>query len=270
MIMYYVYVDKTDKGAAFYVGKGNEARVKMLRGGRNGKHGSVCRNHGQHREIVFSHEDEETVLNEEVRVIDALHTWVHDPLSDELACNFVREGRGWSKTGTQCERISECTKIGMAKIPPEERAKQKERQRRAMMGHSVSDEARQRQSEAQRRRKDRGDLFAFFSAGGKSRKGHKHKTASIELMCQNRRGKCMGIDHPMKREENRHKASIRMMGHPVSDETRRRIGLAKSKLTSEQRCEIIRLFDEGVRKVDLQRRFNVSKNTIRRVIDHGR
>ena len=145
--MYHVYVDRTDAGTPFYVGKGNDDRVRMLRKGRNGKHGSVCRNHGQHREIVFSHENEVIVLNEEIKMIDMLHTWVHDPEATSLACNFVRDVRGWSKTGTTKQRISERTKEAMAKLDPV----WKDRQRQAMSKPEVRTMISERTTEAMHR-----------------------------------------------------------------------------------------------------------------------
>jgi hypothetical protein len=102
-----VYVDRTDDGRAFYVGKGNASRVRDLN--RNTKHGWVSRHHGIYREVVLETRDEGFAFQHEEELIAKLHTFIDDHLADSVVCNFTRGGDG----GKHSEETR--AKIGAAK-----------------------------------------------------------------------------------------------------------------------------------------------------------
>lgn len=91
---WYVYVDRTDDGTAFYVGKGNAGRASHLP--RNNKHKHVAKQYGQHREVLYGSHDEDHVFEVERLKIAEFKTYAHDVSvhGNELACNFDPGGRG--------------------------------------------------------------------------------------------------------------------------------------------------------------------------------
>ena len=95
--VYYVYVDFTDNGVPFYVGKGLLRRVLALRRDRNKKHTWVRKNFGQHRLIIGCDENESFVLEQEVMLIDTLETFNSDYTDySDVKCNLTRGGEGSS------------------------------------------------------------------------------------------------------------------------------------------------------------------------------
>lgn len=96
-IKFATYVDyiKTGKneGKVIYVGKGNAARIKHP--WRNRKHKNIIRKYGFIRQVVLETFDEEFALEQEVKLIAELHTYVSDPLADKnIVCNFTLGGDG--------------------------------------------------------------------------------------------------------------------------------------------------------------------------------
>ncbi len=90
------YVDFTlDTQEPFYVGKGREARIRVLK--RNHKHEFISRRHGIRREVVVCTLDEKWIIRWEVETIASLHTYVKDPLSSRIACNESAGGEGRSR-----------------------------------------------------------------------------------------------------------------------------------------------------------------------------
>ena len=89
--MFYGYVDYTIEppDIAFYVGKGNKRRVRVVR--RNKKHCCVAAKHGQRRVVEFMSMDERAVLEWEIARISEL-----DTCSTYLGCNFTKGGDGTS------------------------------------------------------------------------------------------------------------------------------------------------------------------------------
>lgn len=61
--MYFGYVDFTDEGQPYYVGIGNDLRVRRM-GSRNAKHEGVRRKYGQRREVLFASSDWITMMLE--------------------------------------------------------------------------------------------------------------------------------------------------------------------------------------------------------------
>ena len=161
--------------------------------------------------------------------------------------------------------ISKRTKEAMAKIDPAVREEQKQRQRQNMLGKKRSDEAKQNMSIAQKKIIANGGGRAWFSAGGRSRKDSKHREESKQLMRQNRRGKCVGDAHPMKRLENRLRASVALTGRPVMSETRKKIGIANRVLSDDQCLQVLARLREGATMKTVAIEFCVSVSTIRRI-----
>lgn len=92
--LWYTYVDFTDCGHAFYVGKGCDVRVSDA--SRNSKHDGIARYHGLNRSIVFATWIEEAALEAEVEFIRIHETYVHEHPENEWACNFTLGGDGMS------------------------------------------------------------------------------------------------------------------------------------------------------------------------------
>src|SRR5271157_5789529 len=95
--MFFGYVDFTHSGLPFYVGIGNELRLRRL-GSRNQKHDHVRRTLGQRREVWFQSSDWLVIKNWETQTVAELMTHYHD---SELGCNFTRGGDGtvgWQPT----------------------------------------------------------------------------------------------------------------------------------------------------------------------------
>lgn len=76
MNVWFVYVDYTDDGRPFYVGKGIEARVNER--DRNSDWKDIVREHGWHREVIFGTRDESAAYELEERLVeeyDTFHEW---------------------------------------------------------------------------------------------------------------------------------------------------------------------------------------------------
>lgn len=89
---YHVYVDRTNDGRPFYVGKGNDVRVQNMV--RNQMHANVAHKHGINRDIVFSTSDSQKALSEEITMINVLHTFIDDPEYNGIGCNLTPGGEG--------------------------------------------------------------------------------------------------------------------------------------------------------------------------------
>lgn len=147
----------------------------------------------------------------------------------------MRNGAQYTDESTR-QLISKRTREAMAAIPEDERQLQKDRQRQAMLGHTLSVEGRANMSVAQKARKERGGSQAFFVAGGKSRKGYKHTEISKALMRENAKPR-RGDDNPMKNPESRAKVSASLKGHPVSEETKLKIRQALARRREQRVAE---------------------------------
>lgn len=90
--MFYVYVDyREDDGKPFYVGKGNDDRVKDLN--RNQLHTNIKNKHGMFRKVVFETLSEQDAFDKEVQLIQELKTHID---FDEGGANFTLGGEGTS------------------------------------------------------------------------------------------------------------------------------------------------------------------------------
>lgn len=85
---FYVYVDyRLDTNLPFYVGKGQDLRVKLEK--RNRYHERICKKYGHRREVLFGTTEEQFALQEEIRLIAELKT--RDYLG---GTNFTDGGEG--------------------------------------------------------------------------------------------------------------------------------------------------------------------------------
>lgn len=92
MAKFFVYLDFTNDGEVFYVGKGNEKRC--LKQKRNWLHQFVCDEEGFNRAIVFESENEQECFDKEIELIKEYCTfWRYSKCSDN-ACNFTKGGNG--------------------------------------------------------------------------------------------------------------------------------------------------------------------------------
>jgi len=92
IIKFYVYLDFTNDGEVFYVGKGNESRCLYKK--RNWLHSIVCEEEGFNRIIVFESENEQECFDKEIELIKEYHTFFRDSLSSDTASNFTQGGDG--------------------------------------------------------------------------------------------------------------------------------------------------------------------------------
>ena len=93
-MLYKVYVDRTDDGIPFYVGKGIERRVKLKK--RNRKHSNVAEKYGFNRFVDFETDVEAEAHAKEVEWIAEHKTFHYDYPDSSFSCNFTRGGEGSS------------------------------------------------------------------------------------------------------------------------------------------------------------------------------
>lgn len=162
--------------------------------------------------------------------------------------------------------ISERTKEAMSKIPDDVREKQKERQHKGMIGHKVTDEAKRNMSSAAIKRGGYGPLSSKHKKKlSLSGKGRRHSEESKEKMRNNRRGKCVGDDHPMRKDADlKERIRKKLIGRQMSDATRLKIGQANS-LHIDVKSQIESLLARGTNVSEITKRLNVSRSSVYRI-----
>jgi NUMOD3 motif-containing protein len=85
--VFYGYVDYTNDGRPFYVGKGAMLRVRWA--ARNKRHETISKRHGRVRKIEFASSIEQAAFDWETDTIARLRTFVDD---SDLGCNLTRGG----------------------------------------------------------------------------------------------------------------------------------------------------------------------------------
>ena len=138
---FYTYIDWTLENTPrpFYVGKGCENRVRYPE--RNNKHRHVRNAHGFRREIVFTSGDEKECFAREVNLIAEYHTYVNDPLSSDVACNFTLGGEGvagWHHRSDSKERIGNASRERMLDPSNRTRIAESLKGRERSVEHSVN------------------------------------------------------------------------------------------------------------------------------------
>jgi hypothetical protein len=112
---FYVYVDFTSDHVPFYVGKGNDKRIKDFR--RSKKHKNVSNKHDMYRRIVLDTSDEQQAFSYEKLLIARLHTFIDDPEAPRIACNFTIGGEGAPNPSAETRRKRSEANRGR-KLPP--------------------------------------------------------------------------------------------------------------------------------------------------------
>jgi hypothetical protein len=142
----------------------------------------------------------------------------------------------------------------------------------AQKGRVVSEETRKKLSEAFKNRAKEdwsGANNPFF--------GRYHSEEAKKKMSEAKKGKSIGKGIP-KSEEHKKKLSEAEKGTKLgadnpffgkchSDETKKKLCLAQGKLTGEQVREIRYLFKEGFDLNFIMGRFEVSRTTVRRIVN---
>lgn len=91
--MFFTYVDFTHDGRPFYVGMGDELRLRRKLG-RNKHHTNVVKKHGQNRVIVLETDDRTKAIQLEIELIAKHHTFIDDPFYNAIGCNYTVGGEG--------------------------------------------------------------------------------------------------------------------------------------------------------------------------------
>jgi hypothetical protein len=94
--VWFVYQDWTleEVPRCFYCGKGDKRRLARLY--RNKHHKHIIEKHGIDRRVLFETHDEQLALNEEIRLIAEMHTYVYDVEYNGIGCNYTIGGDGVS------------------------------------------------------------------------------------------------------------------------------------------------------------------------------
>jgi group I intron endonuclease len=119
------------------------------------------------------------------------------------------------------------------------------------------------------------ELKKRLSAIAKERHRLEGKTPKVKFCTGIKGNHLVGDMNPARHPEVRKKISAALMGHPVSEETRRKFREArrgvpnpkKRKTTRAQREEIISLRESGMTFVALGKMFGVSRVTIRHIVN---
>jgi len=236
--MFFVYTDETDSGIVFYVGKGNQKRIKHFN--RNVKHKNVRNKHGIVRKIVFETETEQEAFDKEIDLIKEFHTFYQDPLSSSFACNLTLGGEGVSGRKPMLgKKHSEETKRKMRKPKPES-FKDHLWGNTHSKGFRFSSEQRLNISNSAKNRPPVSDETRIkLSIASKKRAPMPIETR--KLISQSLKGRTGHI--PSK--ETREKISLankRRISKPVTDNAKQNMRIAaKGKIKSESHKENLRL-----------------------------
>lgn len=106
--MYHTYIDTTTDGRPFYVGMGDEHRVKCFQ--RNKHHTHVSQKHGLQRSIIATFEERKDAVDLEIKLIAEHHTFVDDPNYNGIGCNYTTGGEGQSWTQEMRRKFSDAAK----------------------------------------------------------------------------------------------------------------------------------------------------------------
>lgn len=94
--IFYIYLDKTDDGRVFYVGKGKSNRLRNT-SNRNNCWKGIAAKYGQNREIIIGTRDEEFAFEMEKSLIAEYKTFdAKWPKGEGWGANFTDGGEGQS------------------------------------------------------------------------------------------------------------------------------------------------------------------------------
>lgn len=149
MKTFYVYEDWTteENPRCFYVGKGDEDRVKRLKRGKY--HAKVVSHFGQQRKIVFETHDEIQAFDVERQLILEHHTHPNDVCYNGIGCNRTTGGQGNSGRIVTLETRKKISQSKKGKTPnkswsDEERNAMSKRMSKLHKGKKISDEQKEK------------------------------------------------------------------------------------------------------------------------------
>lgn len=175
---FYVYVDRTDDGRPFYVGKGRAKRLRCQE--RNDVHQRISDKHGCHRSVELITSVEQLALDTEVELIAEYRTQCN--VSDHWGANLTSGGEGVknsspevrakmseaqrnrAKNGKQTRHSAESKeriRLGIIKAHAEKRCGMHgkkhsietiEKMKQAQIGSKLSNEAKRKVGKASRER----------------------------------------------------------------------------------------------------------------------
>lgn len=101
----FVYVDFTNDHQPFYVGMGDQVRIRR-QFGRNKHHTNTAHKHGLNRVIVATFEKREDAVDKEIELIAEHHTFVDDHNYNGIGCNYTKGGEGCACSVETRQKIS--------------------------------------------------------------------------------------------------------------------------------------------------------------------
>lgn len=217
---FYVYADYTPDGTPFYVGKGDESRVKTSK--RNRKHGFVAAKHGRVREVMLETFDEQAAFELEVKLVAEHKLNCKRYPENPYACNFTDGGdgpAGYRHTDEAKQAMSE--------------------KRRGVKRGPASDEARSNQSKAR--------LAGLASGKIKTWNEGVPASENVKKMLQTAR---LGVAHT---DVARAKITAAQIGRIMRNETACRKTMEDIYLIAER-------ITNGETQVSIQREYGVSKS----------
>lgn len=109
--MFHTYIDSTNDNISFYVGMGDDARVRRMLG-RNKHHTHIAKKYGQIRRIIASFDERQDAIELEIKLIAEHHTFRDDPKYNGIGTNYTSGGEGCPCSEETRRKISESIKQG--------------------------------------------------------------------------------------------------------------------------------------------------------------
>lgn len=230
--MFFVYVDYTDDGQPFYVGKGTTHRVKQME--RNQHHDRVAAKHGCRREVVLETPFEFEAFNREIRLVAELHTFTRDPLWNGIGTNHTIGGEGPTGKVVSAE--------GRARMSAAKRNMSAETKAKiAAASRNKSVETREKISAAGRRRKHSPETKAKMAASHKGKKLAPPTAEARANMSAAHKGKPNGKLGTKHSDAAKAKMAASHIGKKATDETRAKMVASQHASMTDERREKLRL-----------------------------
>jgi hypothetical protein len=216
---FYVYVDFTSDHVPFYVGKGNDKRIKDFR--RSKKHKNVSNKHDMYRRIVLDTSDEQQAFSYEKLLIARLHTFIDDPEAPRIACNFTIGGEGAPNPSAETRRKRSEANRGR-KLPPHSA----EAKAKISAAHKNRSEEQKQETKAKLSEANRGRKMPPRSAETKAKMSKAHQNPSDEYRAK------LSAAHRGLKHSDAAKAKISEAAKnrpPISAETKAKISEANRR-----------------------------------------
>lgn len=261
----FVYVDQTTEELprVFYVGKGNQRRIRHLK--RNKKHTAISQRFGVHRVIVFETLDDALANECEIAKIIEYQTRAngYHVCDEDFGCNFTRGGEGVTgvsdfEKSIRAQRMKDrwADPITRASLTADQNsAETQDKKRRAMKQWCSTPEGVQHiktslacaraaiTHESRVMGQNRVETKALKSIAVKAycatidAKQNKSENAKKNWDSQEYRDKQKLARTDWKpSEEHKERISQKLKGHPVSDETKEKMRLARILFLERKRA----------------------------------